>query len=243
VQTADDLYTGNEGVPVAAGTDAGTYNTGITEVTAGMGNPDDNALDFITAGHAGQEDPSDMPSAETAKTGRLLTGALGRTGRELTAAPGGEPAAVPGRELSAVSGLELSAVSGRELTAAPGQEGSAGQSSSVQNADGQPEAQRPGGNTFTPSEEDLQGISVHRETEEEKKGSKSSGPSSAVRKAASYVPPTFTLLERGKSGKNEETERELKETAYRLQETLRTFGVQVTITDISQGPSVTRYEL
>ena len=187
VQTADDLYTGNEGVPVAAGTDAGTYNTGITEVTAGMGDPDDNALDFITAGHAGQEDPSDMPSAETAKTGRLLTAAPGRTGRELTASPGG--------------------------------------------------------NTFTPSEEDLQGISVHRETEEEKKGSKSSGPSSAVRKAASYVPPTFTLLERGSSGKNEETERELKETAYRLQETLRTFGVQVTITDISQGPSVTRYEL
>ena len=243
VHTGADLYTGNEGAAGSAGTDAGTYNIGITEVTAGMGNPDDNALDFITAGHAGQEDPSDMPAVETAKTGRQLTGAPGRTGRDFTAVPGGELSAVPGRGLSAVSGRELSAVSGRELTAAPGQEGSAGQSSSVRNADGQPEAQRPGGNTFTPSEEDLQGISVHRETEEEKKGSKSSGPSSAVRKAASYVPPTFTLLERGKSGKNEETERELKETAYRLQETLRTFGVQVTITDISQGPSVTRYEL
>ena len=40
-----------------------------------------------------------------------------------------------------------------------------------------------------------------------------------------------------------ETDRELKETAFRLQETLRTFGVNVTITDISQGPSITRYEL
>ena len=29
----------------------------------------------------------------------------------------------------------------------------------------------------------------------------------------------------------------------RLQQTLNTFGVKVTITDISQGPSVTRYEL
>ena len=95
----------------------------------------------------------------------------------------------------------------------------------------------------TPSEEDLQGISVHRESGDAKTGSRTSGPSSAVRKANSYIPPTFTLLDRGKSGKNEETERELKETAYRLQETLRTFGVQVTITDISQGPSVTRYEL
>ena len=36
---------------------------------------------------------------------------------------------------------------------------------------------------------------------------------------------------------------ELKETAMRLQQTLNTFGVKVTITDISQGPSVTRYEL
>ena len=95
----------------------------------------------------------------------------------------------------------------------------------------------------TPSEEDLQGISVHRESGDAKTGSRTSGSASAVRKANSYIPPTFTLLDRGKSGKNEETERELKETAYRLQETLRTFGVQVTITDISQGPSVTRYEL
>ncbi len=32
-------------------------------------------------------------------------------------------------------------------------------------------------------------------------------------------------------------------TAQRLQETLLTFGVKVTITDISCGPTVTRYEL
>jgi S-DNA-T family DNA segregation ATPase FtsK/SpoIIIE len=35
----------------------------------------------------------------------------------------------------------------------------------------------------------------------------------------------------------------LKETAARLQQTLKTFGVMVTITEISQGPAVTRYEL
>ena len=34
-----------------------------------------------------------------------------------------------------------------------------------------------------------------------------------------------------------------QETAQRLQQTLQTFGVKVKITDISQGPSVTRYEL
>ena len=37
--------------------------------------------------------------------------------------------------------------------------------------------------------------------------------------------------------------RELKETARKLQQTLQTFGVRVTITDISQGPSVTRFEM
>ena len=37
--------------------------------------------------------------------------------------------------------------------------------------------------------------------------------------------------------------RDLNETAMRLQQTLSSFGVKVTITDISQGPSVTRYEL
>lgn len=36
---------------------------------------------------------------------------------------------------------------------------------------------------------------------------------------------------------------QLKETALRLQQTLQTFGVKVTVTDISQGPAVTRYEL
>jgi len=58
-----------------------------------------------------------------------------------------------------------------------------------------------------------------------------------------YVFPPISLLHKG-SGKNSgDTSRELKDTALRLQETLKTFGVKVTVTDISQGPSVTRYEL
>ena len=101
----------------------------------------------------------------------------------------------------------------------------------------------PAGNTFTPSEEDLEGIAVHRDNEKANAANRSSARTAAVRKGSDYTPPTFSLLKRGTSTRNEETERELKETAYRLQETLRTFGVQVTITDISQGPSVTRYEL
>ena len=59
---------------------------------------------------------------------------------------------------------------------------------------------------------------------------------------AEYRLPPLNLLQKGKAATGDSS-RELKETAMRLQQTLNTFGVKVTITDISQGPSVTRYEL
>ena len=59
---------------------------------------------------------------------------------------------------------------------------------------------------------------------------------------AEYHIPPLSLLQKGKAATGDSS-RELKETAMRLQQTLNTFGVKVTITDISQGPSVTRYEL
>ncbi|MCR5557575.1 MAG: DNA translocase FtsK [Butyrivibrio sp.] len=58
-----------------------------------------------------------------------------------------------------------------------------------------------------------------------------------------YVFPPLNLLEKGTKNKNADSARQLKETAYQLQETLKTFGVNVTVTDISQGPAVTRFEL
>ncbi len=57
-----------------------------------------------------------------------------------------------------------------------------------------------------------------------------------------YMFPPLSRLQKG-SGASGDNTRELKETAMRLQQTLNTFGVKVTVTDISQGPSVTRYEL
>ena len=59
---------------------------------------------------------------------------------------------------------------------------------------------------------------------------------------AEYRIPPLGLLQKGKAATGDSS-RELKETAMRLQQTLNTFGGKVTITDISQGPSVTRYEL
>lgn len=57
-----------------------------------------------------------------------------------------------------------------------------------------------------------------------------------------YMFPPLSRLQKGAAATGDSA-RELKETAMRLQQTLQTFGVRVTITDISQGPSVTRYEL
>ena len=58
-----------------------------------------------------------------------------------------------------------------------------------------------------------------------------------------YKFPPINLLSKGSGKKSGDSARELKETAERLRQTLDTFGVKVTVTDISQGPSVTRYEL
>ena len=66
-----------------------------------------------------------------------------------------------------------------------------------------------------------------------------------VQTAASkkYVLPPINLLKQGSGSSKGSSPNELRETAMHLQNTLKTFGVNVTVTDISQGPSVTRYEL
>ncbi|MDO5402190.1 MAG: DNA translocase FtsK [Eubacteriales bacterium] len=58
-----------------------------------------------------------------------------------------------------------------------------------------------------------------------------------------YVFPPVTLLAKASAAKSGGQDRENKETALRLQQTLQSFGVKATITDISCGPAVTRYEL
>lgn len=60
-----------------------------------------------------------------------------------------------------------------------------------------------------------------------------------------YIFPSTDLLTSGTaSGKGrEELARSMQETADKLKRTLQDFGVGVTITNISRGPSVTRYEL
>ncbi|NLP34112.1 MAG: DNA translocase FtsK, partial [Clostridiales bacterium] len=59
-----------------------------------------------------------------------------------------------------------------------------------------------------------------------------------------YVFPPAKLLSAPKTKTNKSSiERSLKETAVKLQRTFDSFGVNVTITDVSCGPAVTRFEL
>ena len=58
-----------------------------------------------------------------------------------------------------------------------------------------------------------------------------------------YVFPPVDLLKAGSGKKSANTESQLRETANKLQQTLKTFGVNVTVTNISCGPAVTRYEI
>ena len=58
-----------------------------------------------------------------------------------------------------------------------------------------------------------------------------------------YQFPPLSLLRKAENRNGQDAARELRNTAAKLQQTLATFGVKVTITDISQGPAVTRYEL
>jgi S-DNA-T family DNA segregation ATPase FtsK/SpoIIIE len=65
-------------------------------------------------------------------------------------------------------------------------------------------------------------------------------PKKKIKRA--YRLPSINLLKKGKGSTGANTN-DLKETAKLLQQTLANFGVHVTITDISQGPAVTRYEM
>lgn len=56
-----------------------------------------------------------------------------------------------------------------------------------------------------------------------------------------YKFPPITLLKKGKAAVF--SDQEYRKTAIKLQQTLQNFGVGVTVTNISCGPSVTRYEL
>ncbi len=58
-----------------------------------------------------------------------------------------------------------------------------------------------------------------------------------------YIPPPLTLLDERNSSDAQTVASELETTAERLVETLKSFGVETRVVDVSRGPTVTRYEL
>ena len=58
-----------------------------------------------------------------------------------------------------------------------------------------------------------------------------------------YIFPPYSLLNFETNVKNEDVSEEMRSTAIKLVETLRSFKVKTRIIDVSRGPSITRYEL
>ncbi|MEY8325408.1 DNA translocase FtsK [Lachnospiraceae bacterium 54-11] len=80
-------------------------------------------------------------------------------------------------------------------------------------------------------------------TENTGAGNPASGAGAKPAVPKKYIFPPVSKLAKGQKGAGGDSARELKETAQKLQQTLQNFGVRVTVTDISQGPSVTRFEM
>ncbi|MDO4330002.1 MAG: DNA translocase FtsK 4TM domain-containing protein [Lachnospiraceae bacterium] len=85
---------------------------------------------------------------------------------------------------------------------------------------------------------------LHKKIEKKRQEAAEENTQASVQAAVKpYVFPPTSLLKRSSRSTGSFSDREYKETAIKLQQTLRNFGVGVTVTDISCGPSVTRYEL
>ena len=77
---------------------------------------------------------------------------------------------------------------------------------------------------------------------QEKKEEEFTGDSVPEKAAKPYVFPPLSLLKRSHS-QEEEKRSEIEKNAQTLKETLKSFGITVSISNVSVGPSVTRYEL
>lgn len=58
-----------------------------------------------------------------------------------------------------------------------------------------------------------------------------------------YTKPPLTLFDRARIRIGGDMEEQLRQTGLQLEETLRTFGIEATVTDVVRGPTITRFEL
>jgi S-DNA-T family DNA segregation ATPase FtsK/SpoIIIE len=95
--------------------------------------------------------------------------------------------------------------------------------------------------TNTSDTDNTSDVSNPSETEDMQVKENTANP--AAESSKQYKFPPVSLLNRNTNSKASNLERENRDTAITLKQTLQNFGVKVDITDISCGPSVTRYEL
>ncbi len=141
-------------------------------------------------------------------------------------------------EISLVNGME-SAVS--QLSVAEEANVSVSEASMASGRDtGMPEMET-GVNVPEVEEELLQTESTLADAAKEMLAAPGCGQDSAV-VGADYVFPPIKLLKPGDSVQGDNRQ-QLQETAIQLQQILKNFGVNVTVSNVSCGPTVTRYEL
>ena len=92
----------------------------------------------------------------------------------------------------------------------------------------------------TYSESELSSITVHRAKEGD---SAPAAPGRSPAKKKQYTFPPYDLLEKPSREKDAITNKELQETGKELERVLQDFKVDVTVTAICRGPSVTRFEV
>lgn len=203
---------------------------GLDSAMGGAGDiADAGGMSTYSAQHENSDDyPDEMPEGQPAGEEEVPWGADELTEEEMEAIEAQEAAYEQGRSVPSEKEDTLKSVSDNsgEHSVRPDAAGDTRAESDI-------------------SEEKLSGIEVHRDRGE----SRGTGASTVVsgqkrtQENRQYNFPLYSLMTKGQKTNSTESDRELKETAFRLQDTLRTFGVNVTITDISQGPAVTRYEL
>ncbi len=99
-----------------------------------------------------------------------------------------------------------------------------------------------GGSASTDSSVDGQ-VTPEAVTDVQKRASSEGKIIAPTKKKAVYKKPPYTLLKDNPGGKSGTTKAELMATANKLKQVLANFGVNVEVTNVSKGPSVTRYEL
>ncbi len=92
-------------------------------------------------------------------------------------------------------------------------------------------------------EEDTEDEEIELEVERNVIGEEIKAPVKEIQPVKEYVFPPLSFLPAPSNVNNEDISEEMRSTAHKLVETLRSFKVKTQIHHISRGPSITRYEL